>query len=84
MARALVMRSIQLDERAVGSELARWRTARASLEASGCHLWIFRSASDQQRFVEFVEGRDPSSLCAARQRAGLEGGNVELFIEVQL
>lgn len=84
MARALVMRSVELDEHAVGGELARWRTARASLEGSGCHLWIFRSPSDQRRFVEFVEGRDPSSVCAARQRAGLEDGDGELLIEVQL
>jgi hypothetical protein len=84
MARALAVRSLRVDAALAQAALEHWRRARVVLSRAGCHLWVFRSGNDPEHFVEFVEGGDIKSVCAARERASLENGGVELLVEVPL
>ena len=62
---------------------ARWRARRLSLERAGCHHWVFRSPSDPEAYLEFIEAGDTALLVEARARAGMQP-DAEILTEVEL
>jgi hypothetical protein len=62
---------------------SQWRARRDQLARDGCHHWIFRSPSDPDAFLEFIEGTDVAVLAAARARAGLDA-TAEILTELEL
>ena len=62
---------------------SRWRARRDVLARQGCHHWIFRSPSDPDSFLEFIEGADPTVLVKARASAGMDT-SAEILTELEL
>lgn len=54
---AIARRHVPLDR--ADEYLIAWSAARAAVEAIGGQAWIFRGASHEDRFMEFVEWLDP-------------------------
>ena len=61
----------------------RWRVRREVLARHGCHHWIFRSPSDPDAFLEFIEGSDAEIIALARSGAGLDA-STEILTELEL
>lgn len=61
----------------------RWRARRDLLAREGCHHWVFRSPSDPDAFLEFIEAGDVTVIEGARARAGMEPA-AEVLIELEL
>jgi hypothetical protein len=62
---------------------SRWRARREILARHGCHHWIFRSPSDPDAFLEFIEGVDAATIALARSGAGLDT-STEILTELEL
>ncbi|MFZ5624059.1 MAG: hypothetical protein ACOY71_06470 [Gemmatimonadota bacterium] len=73
IARATVPEPLEPEYLALTAELA------ARREARGQHFWIFRSAADPRRFVEFAES---PSVAEHPARAALDPG--ERLLELEL
>lgn len=42
--------------------LSRWRACRAAARAHGANFWVFESAAQPDRALEFIEARDTATL----------------------
>jgi hypothetical protein len=62
---------------------SQWRARRDVLARHGCHYWIFRSPSDPDAFLEFIEGADAETIAMARAGAGLDA-STEILTELEL
>ena len=62
---------------------SQWRARRDSLARDGCNHWVFRSPSDPDSFLEFIEASDAAVLRDARTRAGMEPP-AEILTELEL
>jgi hypothetical protein len=60
-----------------------WRERRGVLAREGCHHWVFRSPTNPDAFLEFIEAGDTTIIEVARARAGMEPA-AEILIELEL
>lgn len=83
MPRALTAEWRRVDPADQSRAASQWRARRNQLALDGCHYWVFRSPSDPDAFLEFIEGADATVLAAARLRAGMDG-SAEILTELEL
>ena len=62
---------------------SRWRVRRDILAQHGCHHWVFRSPSNPDAFLEFIEGANAEAVERARALAGLDQ-SAEILTELEL
>jgi len=60
----------------------RWLARREVLAREGCHHWVFRSPTDPDAFLEFIEAGETTIIEGARALAGMEPA--EVLIELEL
>lgn len=83
MPRALTAEWQRIEPTEQPEAASRWRTRRDALARDGCNHWVFRSPSDPDAFLEFIEASDETVLRGARTRAGMEPP-AEILTELEL
>ena len=83
MPRALTAEWVRVDPADEPAAAQQWRARQAQLARDGCHHWVFRSPTDPDSFLEFIEASDADVLRGARTRAGMEPP-AEILTELEL
>jgi hypothetical protein len=83
MARALTAEWQHIPPADQPEAASRWRARHDILARHGCHHWIFRSPTNPDAFLEFIEGADADVLSKARAGAGMNAP-VEILTELEL